>query len=376
MSNQYLSFKQVAALIKAVGHKRTVIVKGENGSGKTALHAHLCNDPQFENHNKIKPIECTQMNDGSMFMPDIDREAGVSRELPNERMGVSKFNQRGVNGSRPVLGMFDEIAKVPQFVKNMIAPLLYERRVGPYALPEGSVWFAATNLAFEGLGDTMQAHLRNRLVIVSMRKAYMAEWMNDFAVPNKLHPVLLACCEEHPMVFDSFIDYLPGGKFEGRSVEKDNPHIFNPAIAQDAYASLRSLHAASDVLYGADECGLDSDTLRLALEGTVGVSFTSVLMSFIRFGQMLPPISQVKANPDTVALPSSKIAQQVQVFQLINRTADRDDAAAFTKYIKRLHPEIQQLFVRRVSESSMVGTFATVTEFGQMLADNRIYFKV
>ena len=376
LNNEFLNHTQVVSLIKAVGSKRTVLIQGENGVGKTAVWNTLAADDAFDGHHKIRPIDCTQLSDGSIWMPDIDKENGVSRELPNERLGVSAKNQRGVNGAVPMLGMFDEIAKIPQYVKNMIAPILYERRVGQYHMPEGSVWFAATNLSTEGLGDTLQAHLRNRLVVVKMRKPTLDEWTNDFAVPNKLHPVLLACCAENPTVFDSFIDYMPGGKFEGRSQEKDNPHIYNPQGVQDAYASPRSLHAASDLLYAADASGMDMDTLRVSLEGTVGKSFTSVLISFIRFGQQLPPIQRIKEDPDNAPIPSNRIAQQVQVFQFINRTKTREDAQAFVKYLSRLQPEIQSLFCRRVSDSPVVGLFATVAEFSKMLQDNRIFYKV
>ncbi len=373
-TNEFLSHKQVVDLIKAVGHKRTVIVMGENGIGKTALHNTLCQDQHFDDHIKIKPIDSTQLSDGSLFMPDLDRERGVSLELPNERLGVSKFNRKGVDGSRPVLGMFDEIAKVPQFVKNMLAPILYERRVGTVGFPEGSVWFAATNLSFEGLGDSLQAHLRNRLIVVKMRKAATREWLTDYAIPNGLNPIMLACVEENPMVGDSFMDYMKGGKYEGKDLEKDNPHIFNPKIVQDAYASWRSIHAACDLLDGMDT--MDSNTLRLSLEGTVGKPFASVLTSFINFGKQIPLTSVVRANPDTAPLPNNKIAQQVQVFQFITRTEDRDDAQAFTKYVMRMQPEMQSLFCRRVADSQRVGLFTTVTEFARMLSDNKIYYKV
>ena len=170
-TNEFLTHSQIVDLIKAVGHKRTVLIMGENGTGKSWLHRTLSADPFFADHIKPAPIDCTQLSDGSLFMPDIDRERGVSTELPNERLGVSRSNQRGVNGSKPVLVMFDEIAKVPQYVKNMIAPMLYDRRVGTFYMPEGSMVFAATNLAVEGLGDTLQAHLRNRQIVVKMRKA-------------------------------------------------------------------------------------------------------------------------------------------------------------------------------------------------------------
>lgn len=376
-NNEYLNHTQVASLIKAVGHARTVLIQGENGCGKTAIWNTLAAaDECYAGFIKIKPIDCTQLSDGSIWMPDIDKENGVSRELPNERLGVSARNQRGVNGAVPVLGMFDEIAKIPQYVKNMIAPILYERRVGQYRMPEGSTWFAATNLSTEGLGDTLQAHLRNRLIIVKMRKPTLDEWTNDFAIPNKLHPVLLACCQENPTVFDSFIDYMEGGKFDGRSLEKDNPYIYNPAMVQDAYASPRSLHAASDILHAADASGMDMETLKVALEGTIGKPYTSVLVSFIRFGQQLPSIQRIKDDPMSAPIPDNRIAQQVQVFQFINRTQTREDAHAFVKYLLRLQPEIQSLFCRRVSDSPVVGLFATVAEFGKLLSDNKIYYKV
>ena len=53
-----LSFKQVAQLIKAVGHKRTIIVEGENGIGKTGLFYHLANDPFFATAIPIKATRC------------------------------------------------------------------------------------------------------------------------------------------------------------------------------------------------------------------------------------------------------------------------------------------------------------------------------
>jgi len=72
----------------------------------------------FADHIHVDPIDCTQLSDGSVWMPDIDRECGVSRELPNERFGVSKTNQKGINGSRPAFIALDEIAKAKQYIKS------------------------------------------------------------------------------------------------------------------------------------------------------------------------------------------------------------------------------------------------------------------
>lgn len=376
--NKTLSFKQIANLIATVGDKLTVLVEGENGIGKTAIFHHLASMEQFKNHIKVQPIDCTQLSDGSIWMPDIDKDNGVSRELPNERLGVSKTNQRGVNGSRPVLMMFDEIAKARQYVKDMIAPIVYERRVGNYFLPEGSVVFAATNLSAEGLGDMLQAHLRNRLVVVRMRKPNHEEY-SAWAISNGVRPEIVVTNEETPEVYHSFVDYMEGGEHhhKDRALAKSNPYIFDPSNpGQMSYASPRSMARCSPVVEAYVNGVLDDSTATEAMVGIAGAPYADKLMAMIRFGQQLPNIKDIKAHPDTTPLPSNKLAQIFQVMQFISRTETREDASAFCKYVARMGGEFEALFTRRIVDSPKVGMFATVPEFGEMLARNQIYYKV
>ena len=370
--NKYLSFTQVLNLIATVGHKRTIIVEGENGIGKTALFHALKAMPKFANHIAVDPIDCTQLSDGSVWMPDLDREHGVSRELPNERFGVSKDNQLGVNGGKPVLIMLDEIAKAPQFIKNVLAPIVYEHRVGPYHFVEGSVVFAATNLSIEGLGDSIQAHLRNRLVFVKMRKPTADEWVK-WATDNGINPMVIAFVSNEPRVMQSFIDYEKGGMFEGKDLSKDNGFIFNPKSMQLAYATPRSLVAASDILN--EGLGvLDDDTLEAALVGTVGATTAQALSSFIRFGREICDYARVIKSPDTAPLSDNPTAQLIQVFQFVTRVTDRTEAEAIVKYVWRMRAEMQSIFCNTVATSTRVAMFATINEFGRMLADHKIFF--
>lgn len=371
MSN-YLSFTQVQSLISAVGDKRTVIVEGENGIGKTALFHAIKRMPKFANHIAVDPVDCTQLSDGSVWMPDLDRENGVSRELPNERFGVSRTNQLGVNGSKPILVMLDEIAKAPQFIKNVLAPIIYERRVGNYHAPEGSVIFCATNLSIEGLGDSIQAHLRNRLVFVKMRKPTADEWLK-WATDAGLNPMLLAFANNEPRVMESFIDYETGGKFEGKTLSKENGMIFNPKSTQLAYASPRSLHAASDIL---DAClgVVDDATLENALVGTVGAVTASAMASFVRFGQDICDYARVIADPDHAPLSDNPTAQLIQVFQFVTRANDRTEAEAIVKYVWRMRAEMQSIFCNTVASSQRASLFATISEFGRMLKEHKIFF--
>jgi hypothetical protein len=370
--NNFLSASQVVSLIAAVGDKRTVIVEGENGIGKTALFHMLRKLPKFADHIAVQPIDCTQLSDGSVWMPDLDRENGVSRELPNERFGVSASNQLGVNNSKPILVGLDEIAKAPQFIKNVLAPIIYERRVGNLSMPEGSVVVCFTNLSIEGLGDSIQAHLRNRLVFVKMRKPSADEWVK-WATDNRVNPMIIAFVSNEPRVMQSFLDYEKGGMFEGKDLSKDNGFIFNPKSMQLAYATPRSLVAASDIL-DAGLGVLDDDTLEAALVGTVGATTAQALSSFIRFGREICEYSRVIKSPDTAPLSDNPTAQLIQVFQFVTRVADRTEAEAIVKYVWRMRAEMQSIFCNTVATSQRVAMFATINEFGRMLAEHKIFF--
>lgn len=367
-----LSFSQVANLIATIGHKRTVIVEGENGIGKTALFHALKRMDKFADHIAVDPVDCTQLSDGSVWMPDIDREAGVSRELPNERFGVSKFNQLGVNGSKPILVMLDEIAKAPNFIKNVLAPIVYERRVGNYHTPEGSVIFCGTNLGVEGLGDSIQAHLRNRLIFVQMRKPTVDEWV-QWATDAGIHPVVIAFVKMTPSVLDSFLDYEKGGKHEGKQLDKDNGMIFNPRSTAKSYATPRSLHSASDVLY---ECldVLDDFTIEHTLCGTIGAPTAHALSSFIRFGREITSLERVLHDPLTAPISDNPTVQLVQIFKFVSSVDKREDAEKVTTYVQRMRPEMQSLFTNSVATSQRIGLYATLTNFGAMLKEHRIFF--
>ena len=372
MQVQALSFSQVVNLIATIGHKRTVIVEGENGIGKTALFHALKRMDKFANHIAVDPVDCTQLSDGSVWMPDLDRDAGVSRELPNERFGVSKTNQFGVNGSKPIMVMLDEIAKAPNFIKNVLAPIVYERRVGNYHMPEGSVVFCATNLGVEGLGDSIQAHLRNRLVFVQMRKPTADEWV-QWAVDAGVYSSVVAFVKMTPSVLDSFLDYEKGGKYEGRQLDKDNGMIFNPRSTAKAYATPRSLVAASDVLSeGLDV--LDDHTIEHTLCGTVGEPTARAMMSFIRFGREITSLDRILHDPDNAPISDNPTVQLVQVLKIVSDVSTREDADKATTYVMRMRPELQSIFTNSVATSQRIGLYATLTKFGALLKEHKIFF--
>lgn len=369
---KFLSSRQVQTLLKAVGPKRTVLVEGEAGSGKTSMHYALAAEPAFAHYYAPKPIDCTQLSDGSVWMPDLDRGRGVSRELPNERFGVNDENHKGVEGARPALICLDEIGKTRQFIKDVLAPIVYERRVGNYEFAEGSIVFGCTNLTDEGLGDNMQPHLRNRLIIVQMRKPTKDEWVRDFAIPRGLNENVIAAAEMYPMVFGSFMDFRAGGVHAGKSMGRENPYISDPSNAgQGQVVTPRSLHAASDLVDVRG--GMDMETLQEALAGTVGAAFAANITSMMRFGDQLPSFERVVSDPAGAPLPTNPTAQIVQVFQFLKQVQDKDQAESVSEYVQRMKAEMKSLFVNSVANSTRLSNFALSRTFGVMLTENRVF---
>lgn len=372
--NRFLSFKQVLSFVDAVCANRTVMIEGPNGIGKTALGYALAKMPKYQKH-KLVVLDCTQLQDGSIWMPSLDTEKGVSRELPNERFGVSLLNQKGINGAQPVIIFLDEIAKVKQYIKDALAPVIYEHRVGNIPLPDGSLVVCATNMAIEGLGDSIQPHLRSRLVMIKMRAPTQPEWKQWAIDSGKVIAEVIACTEAFPKMFESFVDYMEGGVHAGKDMAKENLYVFNPQIAQQAYVNPRSLHAVSDVVRLCQEHGgVDDDALMAGMVGTIGEAAAVDMLSYIKFGRELPLYPQVVAAPEKTKVPDSAVSQSVQTYQFVTQCNDRGEAEALLKYVNRMKGEMQAMFCHSIVTSSKAALFMTVPGFSELLRKHKILF--
>lgn len=369
----YLNIREVKQAVVAFGMKRTILVRGEKGIGKTSgLYNDLQNAEEFRDHIFVPPLDATLMSDGSIWMPEVDHELGVSREVPNEVFGMSRLNQRGTNGARPVFIIIDEVGKAAQYIKNLLATIVNERRIGGYYMPERSVVVCLSNLAEEGLGDSFQAHFEDRMIELNMRKPTFAEWKDDFAIPKGLNPEVVATCHLYPHVFDSFLDYEKEGKFAGKDCSKDNPFITNPKAQQGKVATPRSIHAACDIVDQKEN--MSAQVLEAALAGAVGEPFARVIRQTIDFGNQIPPFEMVINDPEKCPVPKDTTPQIVQTFQFIGR-AQREHVEPIVTYVGRMKKELQGLFASSVaSNTSKAAMFAVNKRFGKLLAEQRDFF--
>jgi hypothetical protein len=325
-----LSLNQIHKAILANGHKRTVLVQGHMGTGKSSLLKMLGNS--LTSHT-LCYFDCTTKDLGDIAIPTlahIERD-GCVRFLPNEELGIHL--------GKDVAIMVDEYGKANPAVKNAMLRLMLERELAGFKLTPKSIIFATTNLGAEGVGDLLPPHARNRISVVTSRKPTWEEWV-EWGINNGIDHVLLGWVKDNAALFASF---------EEVKNPDENEYIFHPKSPRTAFVTPRSLEAASDWLK--QRSVLDVDTMTAVLMGTIGTRAASDLMAFERLQADLPTMESIKKSPETAKVPTSAGAAVMVVYRALT-SIERDWVDAWVTYMDRLDPEAQGYFVNTAREGT------------------------
>jgi hypothetical protein len=350
---QSVSLQEFAQGIGVVGRDVTVIGQGEPGIGKSSMLKVLQNTyPDYE----VAYIDCTLLDLGDFALPytvQATDDLKVTKFAPNARF---KFHS-----NKPVIIMLDEIGKAMKAVKNVLLTLMLEHRIGDNYAPEGSIVFGTTNLLSDGVGDMLEAHARNRVALVTVRKPDADEWI-DWALKNDIAPEVIAWVKQFPHALASYTD----------GSQKDNPYIFNPTRAgMGAVVTPRSLEKASHIAKRRSELG-DSLTISL-LTGTIGESASRDMQAFFTVVDKLPTWESVIASPNTAKLPDDVVAKCILVFSAISRV-DKDTLSKWLAYSKRMDMEWQALFATSVMKSPKQSFCVMNSEFKDWALKNQWLF--
>ena len=326
-----LSLDQIVILLCTIGNKRTTLVKGHMGSGKSSLLKMLAE--KFPKHIACY-FDCTTKDLGDVTIPNIaklDDGTGYVTYLTNEELGAHLH--------KPIILMVDEYGKANPAVKLALLRLMLERKIGSYTLHPDSIIFATTNLGAENVGDFLPAHACNRLTVVQCKKPNNMEWLHDFAIPNGCDPMLMAYVKDNPQLLVGFEDVKNPA---------DNPYIFHPMEDRAAFVTNRSLHAASDILL--ERANMDDHTITAALMGTVGARAAMDMMAYIKIGDQLPSLESIKNDPDNAKVPTSSSAVCMVVYRTLSAMG-ADWIDAWMDYMERLDKEAQGMFVNGVKHA-------------------------
>lgn len=336
-----LSLRNFADAIATVGTEVTIIGQGEPGIGKSAMLNLLAD--RFPTH-EIAYIDCTLLDLSDFALPFTVEENGkrVTRFAPNARFKL--------HTGKPVIIMLDEIGKAIKSVKNVLLTLMNEKRIGDDYLPEGSIVFGTTNLATDGVGDLLEAHARNRVCLVNIRKPHAGfqpdgsidedSW-GAWAMNNGIDPVVIAAVKQFPDFLESYTD----------PAQRENPYIFHPTKLQTAFVTPRSLEKASHIAKRRAELG-DMVTLGL-LSGVIGESAARQMEAFFTVVDKLPTWEAIVKDPKNTKVPGAAdaVAKCLLVFSAISRV-DKDTLDPWLEYADRLDMEWQALFAKSIVKSS------------------------
>jgi len=349
-----LGLDQIATSILNGGDKRTILVQGHMGTGKSSLLTTLSRD--LPKHTPCY-FDCTTKDLGDITIPKMNQldNADYVSYATNEELGAHHKN--------PIILMIDEYGKANPAVKNALLRVMLERKIGGYELHPDSLVFATTNLGAEGVGDLLPPHARNRITVITARKPDNMEWI-EWGINNGVDHTLLGWCKDNPHLFYGFEDVKD---------PDDNPYIYHPKQQRTAFVTPRSLEAASDWLKTREH--FDDQTLTGLLMGTIGERGAMDLMAFVKLSDQLPSLQSIKDEPKTAKVPDSAAAVCMVVYRTLS-TIGGDWIDSWMDYMVRLDKEAQGMFANGCSAEKYAHRKVVMTnkKFTQWAMDNNYMF--
>lgn len=323
MSNvQFVSLAEATNLVKTCGATNTFLIEGPPGVGKSSILKSFDSDTY-----ELVYFDAAIADLGDIQFPCVSEDRDEVTFLPNAVFKIKKARQSG----KPLAVMIDELGKAPKAVMNALLPLLLEKRLGIHALPEGSIVFATTNLATDGVGDNIPAHARNRVTTLHTYGPKVNEWIN-WAVEANIDPVVVAWVHENPSALACYAQ----GAASGRD-PKSNPYIFNPlAGVTKTFCSPRSLAHAGPIVGSRDKLG---SAFNAALAGTIGAAAAADMDAFIKADDSMATWKEIIETPTTAKLPEGITAYIQAIKCAMKFDFDRKTADAVLTYAQRWKSE-------------------------------------
>jgi hypothetical protein len=329
----FVSINDCARLIRTVGHDITVIIESEPGCGKSSILRML--REQMGDDYEYVYLDCPTLGDGDLGMNIPDRDTKTLEFFVSALLKL--------DSGKPLVIMLDEYLKCDKLLKKMFTRLMLEREIGDRALPAGSLVFATSNNRSDGVNDTIEAHVGNRVMRVKMAKPNHITW-GTYATNKGLVPLLRAWVAFEKKALVSYLQL---------SAEdlRDNPYIFNPAKPdQVSFVSPRSLEKSDVVIRNRTLLG--DDLTLAALAGTLGESAAQSLMTFALLEKDLVPIPVILKDPMGAPLATSAGAVMLTLFHAVDAIDTQDQLSAMVRYSKRLpSEEYRAVFFSMLCES-------------------------
>jgi hypothetical protein len=332
--NGSVNLPQAVQMVMALGPTNSLLFTGEPGIGKTAIHHVLRVQDSKAIYDHIY-LDATSLDPADLVMR---MPVHASKQL---EMYLSSL--LCMTSNKPKIIMIDEFGKGTAMLKHMLARLVLEHVIGDTALPDGSIVFGTTNNQMDGVGDSIQAHLANRLTMVRFRKPTVPAWCS-YASDANIDPLIRTWLMLNPKAMDSYQDL-------GDDELSQNEFIFNPAKKSLNFVSPRSLTKCDAIVKSRKLLG--DETTKNCLAGTAGAAFAQSFMTFQDFERDVHTPEDIIKNPKTISVPSNEGALWHMVNKAVDFIKTQDDLSAYVIYTNRFpRVEHQGIFFSMVLGSN------------------------
>lgn len=333
-----LNINECARLIELTGQHVTYVLQSSPGQGKTSVLKLLAirNGDKWRKPGDYFPEDkyeyvyidggTLRENDLSMYMPDR-----ATKTMEQYVTSLINFND-----PRPKCVMIDEILKIPKILKPIITRLILERFVGDRKLPDDSRVFGTSNYVTDGVNDTIEAHVGNRLGLINMRPPSAREWA-VWAGDNGISALTRAWVALNDSAFASYKD----------TDVSSNAFVFNPHSTRVSFVSPRSLEKNDAVVKVWDVLGFDVSLG--AMCGIVGQAAAESMANFFKMSSDTVNPKNIFDDPSSVRLPEKAAALFMTMFNLVDAIKTNDEMTSAMTFIKRATTrELQSIFVTMI----------------------------
>ena len=237
-----VSQKELLDFLLNVAIARPVFVWGPPGIGKSSIVNQFADE---------MALPCVSLLGSQLAPEDI---IGVPQIID----GRSRFcPPTMIAREEPYCLFLDELNACSHEVQKAFYSLIQDRRIGEYALPEGSIVIAAGNRANDSaIVKTMSSALINRMVHVHL-KASHRDWL-DWAYGNSIHHLVIQYIETRP------------------------DHLWTqPPKHEEPFSSPRAWHMLSDALHQFGD-GITNEQLGVLAFGCISPHHAGQFKAFVK----------------------------------------------------------------------------------------------
>lgn len=236
---------ELTDILLNIAPSRPVFIWGAPGIGKSAL---------VEQFADNVGLPCVSLLGSQLAPEDI---IGI----PQIKGDVSEFLPPAMIARKePYVLFLDELNACSQEVQKAFYSLIYERRVGNYHLPEGSVVIGAGNRAQDSaIVKMMSSALINRMFHVQL-KPDTDQWLS-WAYMNGIHPLITG-----------YLTQRPG-------------HLFSePPKTEEPFSTPRSWHMLSDAIksFETADQSISEEDLRMLAYGCISQAHAGMLVAYYK----------------------------------------------------------------------------------------------